>query len=219
MPPVVKTRCKVRTMLEQLDETDRDILLKAIAESGEHKVTMAIETASAKLQAEIGKVIPDDLVLDRVRAAFDAGLQSVKLYFMVGLPGEGPDDVAESVRLIRDITEAVNLKSTGGSAELDIGISCFVPKGGTPWQDEPMADEVALRERINTFRKGLAKIPYVKVQAESTEMSVFQGILSIGDKSLSEIIISAAEKHIDWRPEFRWMAREAGWFDRIYGKK
>jgi Zn-dependent peptidase ImmA (M78 family) len=32
MPPVMKTRCKVRTMLEQLDETDRDILLKAIAD-------------------------------------------------------------------------------------------------------------------------------------------------------------------------------------------
>jgi radical SAM superfamily enzyme YgiQ (UPF0313 family) len=192
-----------------------DELFALMAASGEHKVTMAVETGSERIQKDIGKVIPLELVIDRVRAAFDAGLRAVKLYFVVGLPGEGRPEVEESISLVREITEQVNISSRKGK-ELDVGISCFVPKKGTPWEHHPMASEKELRKRIGMFRDAVKDTPCVSVQAESPELSVLQGILSVGDKSVSEIIIASAMKGEDWRGEFKRVAKGTGWFEHIH---
>jgi radical SAM superfamily enzyme YgiQ (UPF0313 family) len=192
-----------------------DELFELLAASGEHKVTLAVETGSARLQEEIGKILPTDLVIDRIRAALDLGMKSVKLYFIVGLPGEEKRDVDESVRLIRDIAEKIDLRSRGGSAELDIGVSCFVPKAGTPWEKKTMLVVPRLKERIEMMRSGLADMPNLRFDAESPEMSLFQGILSIGDESTSEIILSSAKAGKGWRAAFRDAARSSGWLDRI----
>lgn len=192
-----------------------DELFKLLAESGEHKVTLAVETGSAELQREIGKVLPDELVMDRVKAAFDAGMRSVKLYFVVGLPGEERPDVEESVALIRRIAGDVDLRARGGSAELDIGVSCFVPKAQTPWESKPMLDIAGLKSRISLMREGISDIPNLSFSAESPEMAQFQGILSVGDISTSEMIMSSAEAWDDWRAAFRKAARASGWLQRI----
>ena len=150
-----------------------------------------------------------------MKAAYDAGLQAVKLYFVIGLPGEGRAEVGESINLVRDIAEQVNLSSRKGKAELDIGLSCFVPKKGTPWEHHPMPPEKELRKRIDMFREGVKEIRYVSIQAESPELSAIQGILSIGDKSLSEAIIASAMNGDAWRGEFKRFAKISGWFEHI----
>jgi radical SAM superfamily enzyme YgiQ (UPF0313 family) len=192
-----------------------DELFALMAASGEHKVTMAVETGSERLQKDIGKIIPAELVVDRVKAAYDAGLQAVKLYFIVGMPGEGRAEVEESINLIREIADKVNLSQRKGQAGLDIGLSCFVPKKGTPWEYHPMASEKKLRKRIDMFRDALKDMRYVSVQAESPELSIIQGILSVGGKSLSEAIIASAMNGDNWRGEFKRFARISGWFEHI----
>jgi radical SAM superfamily enzyme YgiQ (UPF0313 family) len=196
-----------------------DELLGLLAASGEHKVTMAVETASDRLQRDIGKAIPDELVIDRVRAAFESGMKSVKLYFIVGLPGEGQSDLDDSIELIKRIAQEVDLRSRGGSAELDIGISCFVPKAATPWEKKSMASAAQLKNRIDAIRAALSDIPYLDVTAESPELSIFQGILSTGDDSTSEIISSSAQAGPNWRAAFRKSARASGWLGRILSER
>ncbi len=192
-----------------------DELLQLLAESGERKVTFAVESASARLQKEIGKIIPSELVIDRVKAAYDAGIKAVKVYFIAGLPGEVQSDIEDSIQLLNDISEQVNLRSMGGKAELDVSVSLFVPKANTPWEGKAMLDMAGLRSRLKMMRDGLAGLPYVSFSSESPEMAIFQGILSVGDEATSGIILSAAHDWRNWRAAFRKASRESGWDKKI----
>ncbi len=104
-------------------------------------------------------------------------MKAVKLYFIAGLPGEGQSDIEDSIQLLKDISEQVNLRSMGGKAELDVSVSLFVPKANTPWEGKAMLDMTGLRSRLKMMRDGLSGMPYVSFSSESPEMAIFQGIL------------------------------------------
>ncbi len=192
-----------------------DELLGLLASSGERNVTLAVETGSHRLQEAIGKLLPWGLVAERVKAAYDAGMASVKLYFVIGMPGEALPDIEDSVELVKQVAHASDLRSRGGSASFDIGVSCFVPKAGTPWESMPMLDVPDLKGRLELMRLGLLGIPNLSISAESPEMALFQGILSVGDETTGGIILDAAESGEGWRKAFRNAARKAGWMGKI----
>jgi len=55
--------------------------------------TLAPEAGTERLRRSVNKEIPDDDVLKTAEWIFGNGWQTLKLYFMVGLPGETADDV------------------------------------------------------------------------------------------------------------------------------
>jgi radical SAM superfamily enzyme YgiQ (UPF0313 family) len=80
-------------------------LLAALADSGVKGVSLAPETGSEHLRFSAGKNIRNETILDDVRSLVEAGIRDLKLYFMVGLPGEELADLDETIDLIKRVRQ------------------------------------------------------------------------------------------------------------------
>jgi radical SAM superfamily enzyme YgiQ (UPF0313 family) len=108
----------------------------------------------------------------------------VKLYFIIGLPGETDEDVGDIVRLALGIRERLD---RGGATRLTLNVAPFVPKAGTPFQWLPMTPAAVLEERFRRLRADLPKRG-VRLNGESPAWSRVQGALARGDSELATVI-------------------------------
>jgi radical SAM superfamily enzyme YgiQ (UPF0313 family) len=105
-------------------------LLTSVRKGG---LTIAVEAASERLREIINKPLKDDDLFAGVEAAYRAGWQRLKLYFMVGLPGEKEEDIKQIVNLSFKLARLG--KEVGGkTGQINITVSWFVPKAaGATW--------------------------------------------------------------------------------------
>ncbi|MDZ7816253.1 MAG: hypothetical protein U5N86_09735 [Planctomycetota bacterium] len=108
-------------------------LPKLLGENRKSGLTLAPEVATERMKGVINKDIPRSEILDGAREAFKRGWRLVKLYFMVGLPGESSDDHAAIVELA-DRISFLRKELGGGFGNVNATISTFVPKPHTPFQ-------------------------------------------------------------------------------------
>lgn len=150
--------------------------------------TLAPETGNDGLRKVVNKPLTNDEVLNTVREVYRAGWNLVKLYFMVGLPGEREDDVKDIIDLAK---EAAGLsRGPGRKGRLNISVSTFVPKSHTPfmWVKQlPLAES---GRRIELVRNVL-KDKNIRVKWNHPEMSWLEGIFARGDRRLSQTLIRA----------------------------
>ncbi|MBP6964251.1 MAG: radical SAM protein [Armatimonadetes bacterium] len=178
-----------------------DALTPEIAETlrrgGQETLTIAPEAGSERLRRVLNKVMSDDDVLRAADVAWDAGFRRLKLYYMVGLPTEAPEDI----RGIADLTVRV----AGGRAweRVTVSASCFVPKPWTPFQWAAMDGEKSLSGKLSVIRCSLGGVKSVEVVGESARDSVAQGVLARGDRRLREALLAAAREGVNWRTAFR----------------
>jgi radical SAM superfamily enzyme YgiQ (UPF0313 family) len=140
------------------DILDRD-LLRLLRRGQVETITIAPEAGSEGLRAAIGKPITDQRIFETTSWVADAGFPRLRCYFMTGLPGEIEDDVEEIITLCRRMNSIIRTKTS--SVRLDIRITPFVPKAGTPFQWAPFALETVLRKihrRIHSALEGQAGI-------------------------------------------------------------
>jgi radical SAM family uncharacterized protein len=160
--------------------------LNSVRKSG---LTMAPEAATAELRRSICKDIKDEDLFRAVEEAFKLGWRAVKLYFMIGLPGETDRDVDAIADLAYKVAN-IRRKIGGAPGDVNLTIAPFVPKAHTPFQWEPM---VSL-ERIKAIRghlKARLKQPWIRLKFHNAERSLLEGILARGDRRLGEVIYSA----------------------------
>jgi len=105
-------------------------LVTSVRKSG---LTIAVEAASERLRKIINKPITDVDLFAALEAAYKAGFQKVKLYFMVGLPAETENDIVQIVDLSCKIAR-LRKKIDNKTANVNITISWLVPKPHTPFQ-------------------------------------------------------------------------------------
>ncbi|MBN2379551.1 TIGR03960 family B12-binding radical SAM protein [candidate division WOR-3 bacterium] len=152
--------------------------LREIKKTG---LTFAPETASPRLKRIINKDVSNQEIIERVQTAARLGWRRVKLYFMVGLPGETPEDVDMNVEFIRELTSKVK-----GMA-VNVHVSSFVPKPHTPFQWAPFDDLASLEEKLGRMREEV-KMRRVKVKWARPEASLIEAVLARGDERISEIL-------------------------------
>ncbi len=164
-------------------------------------LTIAVEAARDDMRAAIRKKVTDGALLDGVRAAFEAGWRSVKLYFMSGFPGERPDDIDGMFDLSRAISE-LRREVAGGPARVTASVGWLVPKPYTPlqWMAQPRP------EYFNDVRRRLREISgrrksSVRIKMHDPDRSVLEAVFARGDRRLSAVIENA------WRSG----ARFDGW--------
>ena len=162
-----------------------DALIGALARSGARSITIAPEAGSERLRRAIGKGITDDEVLDALRRARAAGIKEAKLYFMVGLPGEGEEEVAAIPAFVRKC-----LKESG-LTHLTVAAGAFVPKPGTPYEAEGMLPARDLSRRLRLIKDELRRERKVTLALESPNWSYLEGALSRGDRRLGRVIADA----------------------------
>jgi radical SAM superfamily enzyme YgiQ (UPF0313 family) len=191
------------------------VILGELAKGGAKTVTMAPEAGSARLRKMVKKGITEDDILKAVERVAEAGIKQLKLYFIIGLPSEGDEDIEAIIKLALKCKETVDKKRAG--CRLTLNISPFVPKAGTPFQWLPMAQIPVLNPRLARLKNALMP-KGIKVKGESPAWSQVQGVLARGDRELAGVLADieklslsawrkAAEKHgidIDFYAHQRW---------------
>jgi radical SAM superfamily enzyme YgiQ (UPF0313 family) len=168
------------------------VLLEALASSGTRTLTIAPEAGSERLRRSIHKGISLQDILAAAEAAQQHRFPELKLYFMIGLPGETDEDIKAIVKLVRDVRGIFRRKVL-------ISIASFVPKAHTPFQREAMAASAELRRRLGRLRTSL-RAEGVRVTAESVGWAAVQAVLARGDRRLSAVLAVVERPSLgDWR--------------------
>lgn len=151
-------------------------VLAALHASGDRSITLAPETGNDALRARMGKPITNATLLERVRLIFEHGFTQLKLYFLIGLPGETQEDVASILELAAEVRGIMlgSAAKTGVMGHLHLGTNILVPKPYTPWQREPMDGEQSLAEKISLLKRGVARLPNVSLGPMSIRQAVWQ---------------------------------------------
>jgi radical SAM family uncharacterized protein len=164
-------------------------LLTSVRKSG---LTIAIEAASEKLREIINKPLKDSDLFAAVEAAYQAGWQKLKLYFMVGLPSETEDDIKQIVQLSFQLAK-LRKKVTGKTAQINATVSWFVPKPHTPFgwlaQKSIVYFENAKKIILNEKRKLGAR--FLQFKFHNINRSILESAIGRGDRRLCNIIEAA----------------------------
>lgn len=140
-------------------ETLNSQRLELMASGGQKTLTLAPETASPLLGSAIGKPLDEDRLVGIATEAKRAGFRSLKLYYMVGLPGEGTGDIERIADFLRELSSRSRFR---GVRELKLAVTPFIPKPQTPMQWLGMEDVPTLRRKIRVLKRGLGGIAEVR---------------------------------------------------------
>lgn len=169
-------------------------VLSALHASGDRSITLAPETGTDELRVKMGKPISNDFLLQKIRLIFRHRFTQLKLYFLIGLPGESMDDVQGILELVGR-ARAVMLEETaktGIIGHIHLGTNILVPKPFTPWQREPMDSERSLKEKIALLQRGAAKIPNVSLGSLSIRQALWQTYVSKAGSDAADALELAA---------------------------
>jgi radical SAM family uncharacterized protein/radical SAM-linked protein len=155
-----------------------------VATAKKSGITFAPEAASPRLRALIDKWIPDEELLQTTGSVFARGWQKVKLYFMIGHPTETDEDVEAIGRLARKVLERG--RTVQPSAQVNVGVSTFVPKPFTPFQWERQIDIEETRHKQGILRRML-NVRGIRLRPHEAENSWLEGIVSRGDRRVAEL--------------------------------
>jgi radical SAM superfamily enzyme YgiQ (UPF0313 family) len=144
-------------------------------------ITIAEEVCSERLKKLIGKEINEERILQTVKEIAAAGMENIKLYFMIGLPFETIGDVEliiKRVENISDIFRKIQKEKFGRIGKIKVSLNIFIPKPLTPMQYFPFTNKKDIERKIKILRKGLGKIPNVKFDIMSYKNGLLQAYLS-----------------------------------------
>jgi len=172
-----------------------------LKDSGERTLTIAPETGSDRLRRVINKTITNAEILDSAELIFSSGIESLKLYYMIGLPTEDDDDLVA----IRDLTmelHAIMLKharARGRIGRIVASVNPLVPKPGTAYQWLPMETTDIIERKMKRMRGLVADIDNVYFNIKSERHSYYQALLSLGDRRVAPAIEQAEANGGQWR--------------------
>lgn len=196
--------------------------IRGIRKSG---FTFAPEAGSARMRKVINKEVDQEDFLRIIGEVFERGWQTVKFYFMVGLPTETDEDLDGIVEITRTAAE-LGRRRHGRKAIVNVTLSPFVPKSNTPFQWEAQPDEPELNRRYEYVRKKL-RGPNIDVKTNDTGSSFIEACLARGDRRMSEVVRAAwklGARFDGWDEYFRkdiWLEafRQVGLDPKFYANR
>ncbi len=181
-------------------ETLTRSLIENIRRVRKTSFTLAPEAGTQRLRNIINKGNSSAELLQTIGEVFGAGWNSVKLYFMLGLPTESRDDLEGIAELAYQA-----LKEGKQRGQVTISLSTFVPKAHTPFQWQRQIDLQEVSEK-QAFLKGRIRHRNLSLKWHDGRMSVLEGILARGDSRTGLLIAEA----------FRLGCRFDGWTDMLH---
>lgn len=154
-------------------------------------LTFGVEAATERLRRLLGKPMKDEEVISRIDAIMTLKSFNLKLYFMIGLPGETLDDIDRIPGLVKGIRHAMIKRGAprGALGNITVHASPFVPKPATPFQWLPMADMDEMKQKISRLRNAFRKIDNTYFTHDSIKFSFLQAALSRGDRRVADTVI------------------------------
>ncbi|MGB9879322.1 MAG: radical SAM protein, partial [Anaerolineae bacterium] len=169
-----------------------EVLLAALAASGSRTLTVAPEAGSERLRKAIHKNIHHADILHAAERAARYGFSELKLYFMVGLPGEENEDVQAIVALVEEISHIFR-------GRVLVSAAPFVPKAHTPFERQAMAPPSVLQSRLRWLQRSLQAIN-VRMTSESVDWAIVQAVLARGDRRVGLALATLQEPSLaSWK--------------------
>ena len=160
--------------------------LQKVRKSG---LTFAVEGGSQRLRDAINKNVSEEDLLNTCAIAFAGGWNSVKLYYMLGLPTETDEDIkgiAEMANLVLHSWRE-NSKNKNRGVKITISTSCFIPKPHSPFQWEQQISREEYLRRVNLLRSSITA-RNVTYNWHDADTSIIEAMLSRGDRKLGAVI-------------------------------
>ena len=170
------------------DNFSMDIMerLQKVRKSG---LTFAVEGGSQRLRDAINKNVTEEDLLHTCSIAFAGGWNSVKLYYMLGLPTETDEDIVGIAEMANQVLHCwrVNAKNKNRGVKITISTSCFIPKPHSPFQWEAQISIEEYLRRVNLLRSSITA-KNVTYNWHDAETSYVEAALSRGDRRLADVI-------------------------------
>ena len=156
-------------------------------------LTFAPEAGTQRLRDVINKGVSEEDLKNATRKAFEMGWNSVKLYFMIGLPTETYDDLDGISNLAYDVIDTyrdVNGGKLRRSFSVTVSTSTFVPKPFTPfqWHGQDLTEEVIEKQR-HLVKK--LKNKDIKYNYHDSKTSLMEAVVARGDRRIGKVILDA----------------------------
>ena len=160
--------------------------LQKVRKSG---LTFAVEGGSQRLRDAINKNVTEEDLLHTCSIAFAGGWNSVKLYYMLGLPTETDEDIVGIAEMANQVLHCwrVNAKNKNRGVKITISTSCFIPKPHSPFQWEAQISIEEYLRRVNLLRASITA-KNVTYNWHDAETSYVEAALSRGDRRLADVI-------------------------------
>ncbi|MHC4638831.1 MAG: TIGR03960 family B12-binding radical SAM protein [Planctomycetota bacterium] len=164
-------------------------LVKSVRKSG---LTIAVEAASENVREIINKPLKDEDLFNAVEAAYHAGWQKLKLYFMVGLPGETTEDIKRIVNLSFELA-VLRRKVDGKTGQINVAVSWFVPKPHTPfaWLGQKSKSYFENAKQLILDEKRRLRAKFLQFKFHNIGLSVLESASGRGDRKTGDIIEAA----------------------------
>jgi len=166
-------------------------LLKTAGAVRKFGLTIAPEAGTERLRLFIRKDFPDQAIYDTARVAFSSGWNTIKLYFMVGLPSETEDDLLGIAHVCRRVLQ-IGREYTR-KAGVNVTLSPFVPKPHTPFQWDEALPEKQIFDRINFVKRRVRSGP-IHIRHNSSQMAMVAALIGRGGRAMANVIQTAFQK-------------------------
>jgi len=145
--------------------------------------------------------VTNDEILEAAELIFANGIESLKLYYMIGLPTETDDDLVAIRDLTLQLRERMlkHAKPRGRIGSITGSVNALIPKPGTAYQCIPMEDAAITERKMKRLRSLMAGIDNVYFNIKSERHSYYQALLSLGDRRVAPAIVAAERNGQNWR--------------------
>lgn len=194
-------------------------LLSVLGQSELKSAAIAADGASERLRRVINKNIKAQNLLSAAVQLVEAGIFHLKIYLMIGLPGEGEADLLEFAALIRSIRAAILPlgRARGRVTALSLSINCFVPKAWTPFQycsfgglspeeDTGLRPEAqvnralaSLKEKAKFLRHLLKDEANLHFICDSPDQALEQAVYARADRRIAPVLLARGAGRLSFK--------------------
>ena len=164
-------------------------IMNRIQKTRKSGLTFAPEAGSQRLRDAINKNVTEEDLLHTCRLAFEGGWNTIKLYFMLGLPTETDEDILGIAELANQVLHTWRLyaKNKNRGVRITVSTSCFVPKPHSPFQWEKQVTMDEYIRKVHLLRDNI-KAKNVVYNWHDPQTSYIEATLSRGDRRMGSVI-------------------------------
>jgi radical SAM superfamily enzyme YgiQ (UPF0313 family) len=155
-------------------------LVQALGLAGYRTLTTALDGASRRLRRLIERHSQDDHYRRAAELARENGMDRLKLYLMLGLPGETTEDIDECAQFVSELSRIIPIA---------LGVSAFCAKRNTPLDGAPYAGIGRIQARLKRLRRGLSG--RAEVRATSARWAWVEHVLAQGGEAEGLAVVEA----------------------------
>ncbi len=180
----------------RIDAFSLDVMSK-VQDVRKSSLTFAPEAGFQRMRDVINKGLTEEMILNGAGQAFEGGWNKVKLYFMLGLPGETEEDMRDIARLADKVARRyyeIPKDQRNGKCQVTASTSFFIPKPFTPFQWATMCDQeeyIAKAHIVNEEMRAQLNQKSLRYNWHEADVTVLEGVFARGDRRVSNVLLEA----------------------------